>query len=225
MPRITKLVNKKQIIPIDDIAGISQINFTSSFDHIFNPRELETADTLEKSIIHKRRPRRKNFSALKQERLQDVVTQIPEPGESYHIISNGKYDFWSFIAPVINYLGGKVDFLYGSTWTMNRNNVVALFGLFDSKKIDSINILTGTYFKRRESAVYATLAQGMIERSQKFIAFENHAKVLLLQAGENFISIEGSANFTANPRVENYCMSNDKKLLEFHRVWMESMLG
>ena len=57
------------------------------------------------------------------------------------------------------------------------------------------------------------------------MAFQNHTKIILLRTAKTFIVIEGSANFTANPRLENYTLSSDETLYNFHREWMEHMLG
>jgi hypothetical protein len=107
---------------------------------------------------------------------------------------------------------------------MSRSNVTELLSLFDAGAISSIAILTGTYFKRRETSVYATLLAGLQERKQRYVAFSNHAKVLLMTNGADHIVIEGSANFTANPRTEQYTMTNDADLYKFHREWMEHFL-
>lgn len=185
---------------------------------------FETGEMIENTIIHKRRPKRANFNALNGERLSEIVTALPKDGETFHIVSNGKYDFWSFVPVCLTLMGNAAEF-YGSTWTMNRANVLEMLDLYDTKRIGALNILTGTYFKARESAVCNTLIEGCQQRGQRFLAFQNHAKIVLLRnAGMNLV-IEGSANFTANPRLEQYTMSNDAGLYEFHRGWMEEMFS
>jgi len=37
--------------------------------------------------------------------------------------------------------------------------------------------------------------------------------------------MEGSANFTSNPRLENYIIVNDRALWDFHREWMEGVFN
>ncbi|MFA7327953.1 MAG: phospholipase D family protein [Candidatus Ratteibacteria bacterium] len=191
---------------------------------MFNQQEVETAENIEETIIHKRTPHRKNYAALKQEVVKDFLTGIPGPGETWHIVSNGKYDFWTFVPVILDHLRESAQEFYGSTWTMNRGNVLDLLDLFDRGRIEKIAILTGTYFKRRETAVYATLTEGLLSRKQRYVAFQNHAKVILIRTEKDAIVIEGSANFTANPRLEQYTLTNDKGLYEFHKGWMEEML-
>jgi hypothetical protein len=90
----------------------------------------------------------------------------------------------------------------------------------------SHNVLTGTYFKRRETAVYAFLLEGIRARGGRFRAFQNHAKVQLIANPDRdaWYTVEGSANLTSNPRLEQYVITNDRPLWEFHRRWMEEML-
>ena len=42
--------------------------------------------------------------------------------------------------------------------------------------------------------------------------------------GIDYIVMEGSANWTANPRLEQFTVTNSRPLYDFHREWMEEML-
>ncbi|HRK33039.1 MAG TPA: hypothetical protein PLJ47_00490 [Candidatus Hydrogenedentes bacterium] len=198
---------------------------TADTDWMFSDAAIETTRELDAGRLLKRRPKhRKDRTLLKQEALADVLTTIPAPGESWHLVSNAKFDFFSCVAVIVKHLGGKGVAFHGSTWTMSRSNVTELLSMFDAGAISSIAILTGTYFKRRETSVYATLLDGLQARGQRYVAFSNHAKVMLLANDTDHIVIEGSANFTANPRLEQYVITNDRDLYEFHRSWMDHFL-
>lgn len=190
---------------------------------LFDEKPLETAETIEPRQL-KLSGRRRNLAAIKQERLEDFLV-LPEPGESIHIVSNGRFDYWNFCPVILSKTAKPARSFYGSTWTMNRANVLDLLGLYDAGKITAVSILTGTYFKRRESSVCNTLVEGLLSRGQRYRAFQNHAKVMLLEMPPDYFSIEGSANFTANPRLEQTVISNERSLWEFHRAWFEEMLA
>ena len=49
-----------------DKDGIDQITGTEDLSWMFNQAEVETAENIETTLIHKRTPHRKNFAALKQ---------------------------------------------------------------------------------------------------------------------------------------------------------------
>lgn len=152
--------------------------------------------------------------------LTDIIDGPPEPGTSLHIISAAKWDFWTWIPCFLRWIGGTED-LYCSTWTASRPNVDELFELMNAGHVCRAHFLTGTYFKRREATVAANLIAGLQSRpGSRFVAFQNHAKVALLQNGDDWLSIEGSANLTSNPRLEQYVVTNSRDLYEFHRAWM-----
>lgn len=168
----------------------------------------------------------KTISATKKERLAEVMPALPASGECFHIVSNGDFDYWTWVPVMVGYMT-RADEFYGSTWTVNRRNVMDLLEMLDDGRIGKASFLTGVYFKRRESAVYATLLQGLARRGMRFACLENHAKVTLLANHEagTYLVLEGSANYTANPRIEQNIIANDRALYEFHRGWLEECLS
>lgn len=202
---------------------------TGSLAWLNQTTTLETPETLEHPRKHRRRARRRSLRAIRQEALEEFFTELPEPGESIHFVSNGRFDYWNFVPATLRLMneqhGNIPAVFYGSTWTMNRSNVLQLLNLYDQGKLAAVTMLSGLYFKRREPAVYTALADGFIDRGQRFLCFENHTKIMLIAAGDYYITIEGSANFTYNPRLEQNCVTNDAGLFEFHRAWMEELLA
>lgn len=163
------------------------------------------------------------INGMKKELLSDLLGKLPEQNEYIHLISNGKYDYYTFIPVILNQVR-HIDELWGSTWTMNRSNCENLFSLFDEGKIGRINIITGLYFKRRETAVYASLVEGMAKRRQKVVSCDNHAKIILIRTKDKYYVVEGSANWTGNPRIEQNTITQSKELFDFHRSWMEEYI-
>lgn len=202
---------------------LDQLSFDSTFDY-FETDELETKETVSAQSYAKE-TKIETINMLKKEHLADIMPAKPEPGKSYHLISNGGYDFFTFIPVLVEYMG-FANVFYGSTWTMNRNNVQMLFQMVDKGQIREAAILTGLYFKRREAGVYSMLLNGMMKRGFKYKCFENHSKITLLGNEEtnDWIIIEGSANYTANPRLEQYVINNHKGLFDFHKSWMDEVL-
>ena len=194
-----------------------------NFDLFDDTSDAESTKIVSSRIL-KRKSKDRFIDGMKKEELSTLLDVLPEDGESFHLISNGKYDYYTFIPTILNHVG-HIDEFWGSTWTMNRANLEDLFGLFDSGKIDTMNIITGLYFKRRETSVYATLVDGMSRRKQKVKSCENHAKILLIQSGEKYYVVEGSANWTANPRVEQNMITQSKELYNFHKGWMQEYIG
>lgn len=181
-------------------------------------------DSLPSARSLRRLAKRRTLRMAQQTALSDVLANPPTAGESVHIVSDAKFDFWTWVPVMLDWLG-RSDSLYCSTWTLSRGNAVDLFELWDAQRFPAAHMLTGTYFKRRETAVYSFLLDGILARGGRYRAFQNHAKVLLLANADKgaWLTVEGSANLTANPRLEQYVLTNDRPLYEFHRGWMEEM--
>ncbi len=210
---------QKGLVTIDDVYVFDNAGF------IFDGEDLESQEYPDNSGIAITPDKIEMINMMKKEHLQEILFSKPSYNSALHLISNGTYDYFTFIPVLINFIGYSDEF-YGSTWTLNRNNCVEMFKLYDCGLIKNIHMFTGTYFKRRESAVYATLLQGIQERKQHYKCFENHAKIVLLcnhNSGDYFV-VEGSANFTANPRTEQYVITNNKELFYFHKKWMDKIL-
>ena len=208
MGRIKDISNQTDVLDLD-------------FDLFDNRNSKETTFKISSKLM-KQKAKTTVINALKKEELLSILKGPPEDGEYIHTISNGKFDYYTFIPIMLSFLN-HFDELYGSTWTMNRGNCEDLFKLFDAGSIDKINIITGIYFKRRETAVYASLLEGLNKRKQTFISCENHAKVILIKSDDKYYVIEGSANWTANPRIEQNIIIRSEKLYKFHQSWMEEI--
>lgn len=163
---------------------------------------------------------------LKREAVEELFSELPAPGESLHIVSNGRFDYFTLVPHIIDLAGEPlVDEFWFSTWTMSHENVVQILNLFDRGIFKKIVGMTGEYFRSREKAVWHILETGMAERGQTLFANKNHSKVTLLRfsGGENIV-VEGSANFTANPRIEQFIVTHSPELFEFHRDWMQKLI-
>lgn len=176
--------------------------------------------------VLRKRYRLRFAKMLKGETLAEAVNAPPKPGESIHAVSNGKYDFATWIPQIVEWVG-TADCLWCSTWTLSRPNADDIFTLHDEGKIrpGQLHFLTGLYFKRRDTATYNYLLDGLLRRGGRYKAFENHCKVLLIanEKKDAWFTVEGSANLNANPRFEQYVLVNDRQLFEFHRGWMEEV--
>lgn len=161
---------------------------------------------------------------LKKETVAEVIPEPIPPGLALHIVSNGNFDYWNIVVRLIELHQLKGATFYGATWTMNDANVKSLLSLIDDGTIQHANILVGLYFLHREPVVAASLREGFEGRAQNFKAAENHAKVVLLSNGQDYLVFEGSANFTANPRIEQFVLNNNRELYEFHKTWLDGYL-
>lgn len=185
----------------------------------------EAIDEQPEALIYKdHKPNKRELKTIAaNEYLHQILTRLPAIGETWHCISNSRFNFWSFVPSVIAYLGNYTTSLYCSTWTTNNLNSKQLIELYDQGKIGKVFFVVGNYFKVREAPVYNFLASKLLERNQTIISGEHHAKILLLHNADNYIIIESSANLCANPRTEQFTYTNDKQLYLFYKSWFEGL--
>ena len=197
-----------------------------SFDFAANPDTLETDIMPRNNLKYVREAKIEVLKAMKRQWCFEHTERIPSPGISYHMVTNARFDFWDFVPTLLKMAAPAVaEEFYASTWILNRRNAVELLQLYDEGKLRKIGFLTGIYFKRRESATFATLYEGLSARGQRFRACLNHSKffTMLLTDG-TALTCESSANFTENGNIETHVLTHDRGLFEFHREWVEELL-
>lgn len=207
-------------------AGLFDVNLFS-FAHIFQFQEPPTEINRGFANIGEQKYKNELKSifkdSLKLKAARDVLDCLPKKNQCLHVISSGKFDYWTVIKRIIELLNCPVDEIYLTTWTTKRRYSEDLVDMFDSGKIRKMTFLTGLYFKVRAPDVYSFLAEEFTRRGQKFICADNHAKIAAMFTSGGDICVEGSANFTANPRIEQFTISNDTALANFHKKWIENI--
>ena len=197
---------------------------TDDYSWVFGDNnELENEHRIDSRAII-RTNRRQLLRVERQHNLADILP-LPAQGETIHMMSNGMYDFFTIAALLIEMMDNYTEHLYASTWTISQQTIVDLFDTVDSGKIGQLYILSDRSFKRRKPSSYAQLIEGLRKRNMRFVANHNHSKVSLLNNGDNYITIEGSASFTTTPRLEQHCITNDYELWSWHRQWMNELLN
>jgi hypothetical protein len=185
---------------------------------------VETRETITPRMV-RMEGKRKCIDARKRATARELIERLPSEGEFFHIVSDGKFDYWSLVPIIVEMAGIQGAELHASTWTLNRPNALEMLEMLDDGRLSKIHLLTGTYFKRRESAVYATIANGLAERGSRIRCLENHAKVAILNFGDSGFIMEGSANFTANPRIEQNIIARSALLYAHHKKWIEEVFA
>jgi hypothetical protein len=190
------------------------------FDPVKIDGQIETRETINPRQI-RLRGKREMITRLRAENAAALIDRLPQENEFFHITSNGKFDYWQLVPLIIKMAEIKGAALHASTWTINRENALEMLAMLDDGRLSEISLLTGLYFKRRESAVYATISNGLHHRGSRMRCLENHAKVaaISLPDGSGFV-IEGSANFTANPRIEQNIVARSRELYQHHTGWI-----
>lgn len=145
-----------------------------------------------------------------------------EPGECRHIVSQADWSTHHLIDAALD-LTGPAD-LHLATWSASEDAIRMLLGWLADGRLRSVTALLDWRVKvRRPEAMQ--LARANFARLR---VANCHAKLFVLSAGagaHEAITIVGSANLTANPRIEAAVAHSSPTVADFHREWLESELA
>ena len=193
--------------------------------------QLTTARQLDAPKIYiKKTAERRMVNGLKKQALNRLIPQLPPPDTDMYIIGNGAgaevkhginpeaFDFGTFLSFIIDILGhGCIAHI--STWTMNRNHALNMIEMLDDGRLSQLSVLTDPYFQTREPSVAAILIEGILKHgdNSRYLAFKNHCKIIAVsdEKGENYCTITGSANLSAQPRCEQYVLTTSPEVYHF----------
>ncbi len=114
------------------------------------------------------------------------------------------------------------------TWTAGNTDVGAITELCHSGKLKSARFLVDISFNRRDPELAQRIRDTFGDDSIRVA--KNHAKFVLLAAGDWRIVIRTSMNLNYNPRFENFQIAHDPELYDFHdrilnEVWRRQRRG
>ncbi|MEA3641277.1 MAG: hypothetical protein VBE63_15235, partial [Lamprobacter sp.] len=178
-------------------------------DHQRLPKARRSMAYLKRDAKHNAR------RAQRQADLQAVLGNI-EPNTSYHLLTSGDLD----AGDVLDYLvhtHGPFASLWLTTWSLERQHLNTLEEHFaEGRLIDGFTAFTGDFFASRMPANYTRLCQLAERVGGRVYRLNNHAKIMLLRNPRTGLAlyVEGSANYTKNPRIENCCITADQGLYD-----------
>ena len=155
------------------------------------------------------------FHRLNSERmLEDILPLEVEQGVSYHVISNGDIDSFSYLMWILRMQ--KVKRLLCSTWCMARLDIEEFHRQIMLGRIGELSFYVGEIFPGSYPEEYAEICEVCRDSGGRVAVFRNHSKVMA-GYGEKFgFVIESSANINTNPRTEQTVITINKELADFY---------
>jgi len=194
-------------------------------DHLFLEPAVEDQieEAPESAAVAIRIAKLELIRVAREENLRKIFPMLEE-GFSYHVISSGDIDALSYLTLIIE-RHGPIAELYASTWTMSREDCRLIDKYLADGLIRQITFFTGEYFASRETSVYASLIEVISRHGGRLKLFKNHCKLLVMRTtGDRYFTVEGSANFTTNPRSEQTVITPSRQLFDFYKTWFEDLL-
>ncbi|MEM6560028.1 MAG: hypothetical protein AAF656_00375 [Planctomycetota bacterium] len=154
------------------------------------------------------------------------LSGLPEPGESWHGVMRANFDAFSFVPAIIDLLGCPLSYLGIATLGFNRNNAGRLIGLIDEGQVQACHFVCSVYYRSNEPDVYDDLHAALTVRGQRAAAIRCHAKLLVIKATDGrCLTLESSANLRSCRNLEQFVLTHDASLLDFHRRWIGDVLA
>lgn len=224
----------------DDLADLDDLIFDD--DYLFEDYSTGLGETLINETITgddkslqldlaasarsiRREARHRMKRADRRENLREVLTELPDPGWSVHVLGCNKFDAWTWIPHSIELMGGRADELLINTWIISSQHAKELVYLIRSGNVGRTTVMTGLLFKGKDPAAYALLVEELAKHDGRYLAVLSHAKITLLANKNNnqYITIESSANLSTNEKVEQTAVHNDRNLYDWYKGWFDGV--
>lgn len=180
-------------------------------------------DGIPDDLVHRRKsPKRRLMDARQVENAVEMIRPLPLSRESLHVVIDGRFEPCDLI-PATRQLShpATIAELTITTLGMNKDNVECISRGMDQGKIGRCKVLVSGYFARIDSPEFQFMKTEIESRGGKVHAMGTHSKIILMEMTDgNCFTIEGSANLRSCGSIEQFVMTNDRGLLEFHRQWI-----
>jgi len=171
-----------------------------------------------------RRVSRRRFLRIRQrDEAIELLRPLPAPGESVHGIIPGTFSGWVLAAALIELLDAPAD-VHVCTLGFNRENCRDLTDALDAGRVRSVVLLVSDYFRSSDRDIFRHCQRELESRGQRVAIGRSHAKLMLFQTTTHNMVAETSANLRSSQNIEQFVISDDPGLLEFHRAWIEELL-
>ena len=182
---------------------------------------------LDDDRLHTRRAKkRRMLHMLHVANAAKHLDRLPDNGETFHGVMRGNYNGWDLV-PAVLQLAAPVTIaeLNVATLGFNKQNAHELIQLIDAGSIDRVTFICSCYYKSNEGEVYDWLAGELTKRGHRIASIRCHAKILCMELSDGRCIVnESSANLRSCRNIEQFTMTHDRDLLEFHRQWMAEVM-
>lgn len=166
---------------------------------------------------------------LRKETAAEIFRQIggiPKPGQSFDILTNGQSNAGGFYE-VIRDEWKIIEYVCIATWIINRDYIEMLYRDVGSGKIKNLVFIISNRMSQlgKGHAPNFNIMKTLFTSNPniKFRVVNSHSKTYAMTNGVDFITVDGSGNWSENPRLENFTITNDKAKFDFRRQWMEEL--
>lgn len=185
------------------------------------------ADSVPDDLLFRRRAITRHLKDSRQAaNAIEQIGELPLVGESLHFIVDGRFEPCDLIAATHDMSGLDIARLSITTLGVNNDNVASIAEGMDQGWIKDCSVLISSYFYRVSSPEFEYLENEIkTKRGGRTHAMNTHAKIILMEMSDGAcFTIEGSGNLRSCQSIEQFVMTNDRALYEFHNGWIEDYI-
>ena len=129
------------------------------------------------------------------------------------------------ITALVTHLG-DVQAMRIATLSYNGRNLAEMVALLDSGAVKSLSLLCSSFFRDHNKELWEETLSDFRERGQRAAAARTHAKVVTVAtAAGRRLSLEGSANLRTNSNREQFALTEDAAIHDWHAAWIDGMVA
>jgi hypothetical protein len=148
-----------------------------------------------------------------------LLLEAITPGMTVHYVSKGDWSMHDLVMQLVKTLGPSEIFF--TTYALRETPIRQLVMGLQNGSITAIKMLVDTRAKIRTPEVFEMAKMNFCQIGQLNI----HAKVCVIKSTKGSVCITGSANWTANPKIEAGVVSMNNELAEFHISWINKLIN
>lgn len=189
------------------------------YNHLFSNEDINSAVQVDGKV--KTMKEQKHESKMINE-LDKLFPQI-EKNTTYHLVSSDNFGS----IELLKVLSGREDIKYIgiTTWSYNQDFIELIKNLL-SKGIE-IDFFVDKSMRTRKTVLYAQMVNLKDDYGNLKIKVHHmiHSKITIIESKKHHLSIESSANYSNNQRIENFTITENKDVFNFHKDWMNEIIG
>lgn len=170
--------------------------------------------------------RRELLNLLRVANAAKHLDHLPGPGCAIHAVMKGNYSYADLIPAVLTLSAPvRIDYLAATTLGFSQKAALQLIDLIDSGNVRTLDFVCADFFEKADPEICKFTREELTRRGSRFASARCHAKIILmgLDDGTRYVS-ESSANIRACRSIEQFMLTNDPDLYDFHREWIGELM-
>jgi hypothetical protein len=153
--------------------------------------------------------------------IKELVS-LPKKNEQIKIVTQQSFNAFAILLYIMEF--ERINELYLTTYSFDKNTVKGIIEIADNLKIKKITFLLASLIKHDKPELLNQLID-LAKRNENFTLIEayNHTKIIAAKTDKNYYVVEGSGNLSNNARIEQYNFDNCKKSFDFHKKWINEV--